>query len=272
MKSSSKNLILSAACGIDPNSLNFFLKTLRNFYNGEVLFLINPNDTELKKKLDFYNCKYLEINDHKFDIQIKRYFHYLNFLKEDNYKRILLCDSRDIYFQADPFDYQFKGSINYFLESKKIGNCQYNSNWIVKTYGKRVLDNLSNKTIICSGTTLGDNYEIIKYLSLMIQQAENFKYRKRLKYFLTFRRDKEGRGSDQAYANYIAHMNLVENSFFYKNEDGPIATVFNLNNLIFNNSNQLVNYLNKPYAVVHQYDKKWDLFKDKINNFIKTLD
>ena len=63
MKSSSKNLILSAACGIDPNSLNFFLKTLRNFYNGEVLFLINPNDTELKKKLDFYNCKYLEIND-----------------------------------------------------------------------------------------------------------------------------------------------------------------------------------------------------------------
>ena len=55
MKSSSKNLILSAACGIDPNSLNFFLKTLRNFYNGEVLFLINPNDTELKKKLDFYN-------------------------------------------------------------------------------------------------------------------------------------------------------------------------------------------------------------------------
>ena len=50
----------------------------------------------------------------------------------------------------------------------------------------------------------------------MIQQAENFKYRKRLKYFLTFRRDKEGRGSDQAYANYIAHMNLVENNFFIK--------------------------------------------------------
>ena len=68
----------------------------------------------------------------------------------------------------------------------------------------------------------------------MIKNSQEKKYRKRLKYLLTFRRDKDGRGVDQAYANYIAHNNLVKNSILYNNETGPVATVYHLKRINFN--------------------------------------
>ena len=271
IENSKKNLILSAACGIDPKSIDFFLKSLRHFYHDEICFLENLKDYELKKTLDLYNCQYLEITDHKFDVQIKRYYHYLNILERKQYKNILLCDSRDIYFQADPFKYEYKGNINFFLESKIIKNCQFNSNWIVKTYGEKIFDEISKNTIVCSGTTLGKYDQIKHYLKLMCDQSKNFKYKKRLRYLLTFRRDKEGRGSDQAYANYISHKNLIENSYFYSNESGPIATVYYLKKINFNKNSQLLNSNNEPYVIVHQYDKRWDEFKDKVEKFKKNF-
>jgi len=271
MKNQFENIVLSAACGLKPGSINFFLMSLRKFYNGKVLFLVNPNDYELKKTIKSYNCDFLEISDHKFDVQIQRYFHFLEFLKANKFNNILLCDSRDIYFQANPFDYQYSGCINYFLESKKIGDCEYNSNWIKKTYGQNIFKRLSNETIVCSGTTLGSLDCIKSYLELVLTQAKKFKYKKKLKYLITFRRDKEGRGCDQAYSNFIAHSNLIEKSHFYKNESGPIATVYNLKKIVFNNKFQLINSMNEPYAVVHQYDKRWNEFENKIKNFKNSI-
>ena len=98
----------------------------------------------------------------------------------------------------------------------------------------------------------------------MISELSKNKYKKRLKYLLTFRRDKGARGSDQAHGNFIAHNNFISNSFFYKNESGPIATAYHLKKIKFNNKNELININNEPYSVVHQYDKRWDLFKENV--------
>lgn len=259
-----KNLILSAACGIDPKKIEFFLRSLRKYYKEDVIFLINKEDIITKKFLEDYNCQSLEISEHKFDVQNKRYFHYLKILEQNNYNNILLCDSRDIYFQSNPFDYRYKGSINFFLEDKKISDCPFNSNWLIKTYSYKIFKDLSNKIIICSGTTIG-NYEGVKsYLKLMTQEISTNKYRKKLKYLLTFRRDKGGRGSDQANANYIAHNNLIRNSFFYSNLEGPIATVFHLGKIKFNKRSELINKNDEPYSIVHQYDKRWNEFKKNV--------
>ena len=94
-------------------------------------------------------------------------------------------------------------------------------------------------------------------------------YRKRIKYLLTFRRDKEGRGCDQAYFNYLIYKKYFKNSFLYTNHEGPIATVFYLKQLKFDEKYQLINSLGKPYAIVHQYDKRWSEFSEKVN-FIKS--
>ena len=33
-----KNLVISAACGLEPSQIKFFLKSLRKFYNEEIFF------------------------------------------------------------------------------------------------------------------------------------------------------------------------------------------------------------------------------------------
>lgn len=266
-----KNLILSAACGLDPNLIEFFLKSLRKYYKDEIYFLVGKKDEKIKEFLKKYDSKYLEIDVHKFDVQIKRYYFYLKILKEFNFNKVLLCDSRDIYFQNNPFDFDYKGEINFFLEDKRIKDCEFNSNWFLKAYGKDKFNKISEKIISCSGTTLGTQNSIKDYLNLMIQNSKKYKYKKKLKYLITFRRDKNGRGVDQAHANYIAHNNLIKNSYLYKNENGPIATVYHLKKIKFNDKSQLINVLNKPYAIVHQYDKRWDEFENIVNNIKKNL-
>ena len=266
-----KNLVLSAACGLDPKQIEFFLKSLRKYYNEDIFFLVKKEDIEVKKLLNIHACNFLEIDVHKFDVQIKRYSFYLKILEENEYKNVLICDSRDVYFQSNPFDYNYKGSINFFLEDKKIKECPYNSNWLIKTYGQETFEKLSNKIINCSGTTLGASENIKTYLNLIVQQSSDHKFKKRLKYFLTFRRDKAGRGADQAYANYIVHNRLVKDSFLYSNTSGPIATVYYLKKIIFNKNCQLINSLDQPYSVVHQYDKRWDEFEENVKKIKKSL-
>ena len=109
------------------------------------------------------------------------------------------------------------------------------------------------------------------YLELMIKNSNEKKYKKRLKYLITFRRDKNGRGVDQAYANYIAHNNLIKNSMLYENETGPVATVYHLEKIKFNEKSELTNLLNQPYTIVHQYDKRWEEFSEKVNKIKKNL-
>ena len=266
-----KNLVLSAACGIDPQLIEFFLKSLRKYYNGDVLFLIGKNDLEIRKILELYNCDFEEISAHKFDVQLKRYDFYLKILEKKKYENILLCDSRDIYFQSNPFTYSYKGSVNFFLEDKKIRECPSNTHWLIKAYGEKIYNSLSNNIINCSGTTLGTYNGIKNYLTLMIKHSLKYKFKKRLKYLLTFRRDKTGRGVDQAHANYIVHNKLIDNSFVYSNADGPVATVFYLKNIRFNNNSELINTLNEPYCIVHQYDKRWSEFGENVIQFKKNL-
>ena len=267
-----KNLILSAAFGLEINQIDFFIKSLRKYYNDDIYLLIGPNDLELKDKLSSFNCKFIVENIHKHSIQVKRYKIFSEILSERKFNKILCCDSRDIYFQSNPFDYNYKGQINFFLEDQKIKNCPFNSNWIIKSYGNKIFNNLSEKTIICSGTVLATGEKMLEYLNILIKQIKEVKYKKSLKYLLTFRRDKNGRGVDQGHCNYIAHNKLIKGSYFYSNNEGPIATVYYLEQILFDEKSRLINKIGEPYSVVHQYDKRWGDFSKEVSKLKKDLD
>ena len=81
-------------------------------------------------------------------------------------------------FRGNPFEYDYKGPINFFLEDYKIKDCPYNSNWLIKTYGKVAFDDISENIILCSGTVLGSNSKILEYLNLLKNYGSNFKYKK----------------------------------------------------------------------------------------------
>ena len=260
-----KNVVITPAVGIELDSAEFFVKSLRQYYNDDIYIVISTKDHYLKEKLSIYNCKFHEVHVHKYDVQLKRYKYFLEILKKNNnYNKVFFCDCRDIYFQSNPFEYEYKGGINFFLEDIKINKCKYSKIWINKTFGQKVYRELSNKTICCGGTVLGTYDNMIKWLNLMDMLISKYPYKKRLKYLLTFRRDKGGRGCDQAHGIYIAHKNYFKDSFLYSNKEGPIATAFYLKQIKFNEKSQLINDLGVPYSVVHQYDKRWSEFSEKV--------
>ena len=259
------NVVITPAVGIELDAAEFFVKSLRQYYQDDIYFLISTKDHSLKKKLQIYNCKFHEVRVHKYDVQLKRYKYFLEILKKNNnYNKVFFCDCRDIYFQSNPFEYEYKGGINFFQEDIKFNECIYNTRWMIKTFGQKVYDELSDKTVCCGGTVLGTVDNMIKWLNLMNTLVSKYTYPKRLKYLLTFRRDKNGRGSDQAHGNYIANKNYFKDSFLYSNKEGPIATVYYLKQIKFNEKLQLINDLGVPYSVVHQYDKRWSEFSEKV--------
>ena len=217
----------------------FCVKSLRKYYKEDICLVIGENDHYLNNELKKYQIITVKTKIEKKAIQLKRYSIFLNFLQDKIYENVLFCDCRDIYFQSNPFDFNYKGEINFFLEDKKIIDCAVNSNWMKKTYGEKVFNNLKNKTILCGGTILGSYNKIKEYLNLMIDNLSKFKYKRRLKYSLTFRLDPEGRGSDQSPANFLVYNNLIKNAHCYSNNSGPFATVFYLKKLSFNKKKKI---------------------------------
>ena len=267
-----KNIVITPAVGIELDSAEFFIKTLRQYYQDDVFVLISNSDYKLKEIFAAYNCKFYEVDIHKYDVQLKRYKYFLEILnKNKNYDKVFFCDCRDIYFQSNPFEYDYKGTINFFLEDTKINKCEHATRWITKTFGDKIYNELRDKTISCGGTVLAKYDDMIKWLSLMDKLILQYPYKRKLKYLLTFRRDSNGRGCDQAHGNYIAYNNYFKNSFLYSNKDGPIATVYYLKKIKFNDRSQLVNSIGNPYAVVHQYDKRWSEFSEKVNLLRRNL-
>jgi len=63
------NLIISAAIGLDPAQIEFFLKSLRKYYDEEIFFLVGKKDTYVKDFLKLYKCNFLEVEIHKFGPQ-----------------------------------------------------------------------------------------------------------------------------------------------------------------------------------------------------------
>ena len=267
------NIIITPAIGMPSNDIILFLSSLRRFYNGEVLFFVSKKDHQLKKNIKYYDASYIEVNSHKHEIIIKRYRILIDFLKsKKNINNIFFCDSRDIYFQSDPFKYSYESSLNFFSEEANIEDCTINSQWMNKTLGQKTFEELRKKHVVCCGTVMGTVDAFHNYSNQMDMMSKKYPYKKRLKYLLTFRRDKEGRGCDQSYAAYLIYKNILKNFKIYSNSLGPVATVYHLNNYRFNNKNELINNKGEPYIVVHQYDKRWDEFKDSVNKLKKELD
>lgn len=261
------NLVLTAAVGYNFEQIELFIKSLRKYYSGSIYIIIDKSNTSIEKHVKEYNCNVIKTSVNKKDIQFKRYEIYSTFLNKGQYNKIFLCDSRDLYFQSNPFELNFNKPLNFFLEDFKIKDCPFNSNWIIKTYGEAEYNKISDKTILCSGTVLGNQKKILEYVNLMVKNISQCGYKKKLKYFLTFRPDPEGRGCDQAHANYIAHNKKISEFEFYNNFDGPVATVFYLKKINFDKRSKLINGTGNIYSVVHQYDKRWKEFSkhfDKI--------
>lgn len=237
-----RNLVITSAINYDWKKVKLFIKSFQRYlFKEELIVIISNKDIELKKIFTKFRINFYEVKVHRYDIQRYRYTFYLDILKKNFYEQILICNSRDIFFQKNIFLFNFKKKINFFLEDRKIKDDEFNSNWILKSLGYKEFNKICNKSISCSGTVIGRRDAIIEYCNLINLCFKIYPYKKKLKYILLFQTDKNSRGVDQAYHNFLIYNNYFKYFQLFDNKSGPIATIGFIPNLNFSNDGKLIN-------------------------------
>ena len=178
-----------------------------------------------------------------------RYFHYLSYLlkNRDSIRQVLLADTRDIYFQSDPFSKLSENALVLAWENEKniIKSNEYNREWIRAGYGEIKVEELGDCRISCSGTTMGSIGKILDYLNLMV-------------FDLVFvnQRVHKGKGIDQGVHNRLLHEGRLPEHTFSENGQGPILTLAaeDYKTIQFSH-NQFLNNDGEIIPIIHQYDR-----------------
>ena len=214
---------------------------------------------------------------------MRRFFMFENILSLMNKGNInkpdylLICDGRDVLFQKNIENYNYRHNL-YFAEEqiKFTQDPKYNVQWLLyleRVFSEKFYDKIKKNYILCSGTTIGNFESIFKYVVLMNNIIKKYNW-----------------GSfhgDQGIHNYLYYTNkynnYIENIKILKNEENLINTIGaplslkipNLSSFIINNGNIYDNTNKKQEIsyIVHQWDRLNEEDRKKISNkynFIKT--
>jgi len=189
-------------------------------------------------------------------VQIARYIWINAFLRELDAKpdMVLLTDSRDVFFQGDPFE-GGQDRIMCGEEPMNIGDCPTNAGWIESSYSKALLGDIGACPVLCSGVTLGNFTNVAAYAEAMVSdiQENALKLVGRL-------------GNDQGIHNKILHKDRRVSFTTSRNGDELIATLHNsdLGEFSFSETQGLLTKDQRPVKIVHQYDRH-ERLRDWVN-------
>lgn len=184
-----------------------------------------------------------------FHLRYRRYLLYLEFLekREADFDRVFIADSRDVYFQADPFGWNWTEGVHFFLEepANRIGICPQHRKWLTRQFGEAYFKQHTEKVPTCSGTTYGDVTSIRQYLDAMFTAIMGAHDLSRMP------------DGDQGIHNYVLFEKLVKNRTVHKNRHGPVLSMAHMmdsgwqtgaDGTVLNDNGELV-------PVLHQYDR-----------------
>ena len=179
MPNDSKFLVLGAAYRLRADQVWLFVESLRRHYDGPVMLLVTSVDSDqlvaYLRSRDvipvFFDCPYWMAAH----IQLARYIRYGEILRgcDRPYDRVLLSDVSDVLFQGHPFATAPAGELLCFLEDggRTIEQCNSNSVWVKHVFGSPGLARIGNRTVSCSGTTIGSQQAILQYIDLLLSHA-----------------------------------------------------------------------------------------------------
>ena len=191
-----------------------------------------------------------------------RYFIYQDFLNAhgDQFSHVLLTDTRDVFFQRNPFEFDAGDGLLCFLEDsrKTLGNCKANSKWLTWAYGDKVVQELGAKPVSCSGTTMGSTAAIKEYLGKMVAEIARVSTERPIHSRMGLLRiDHVLSGIDQGIHNYILNTDPPRNLRLIENEHGPVMSLHHKlpSSIQFNGQGQVINADGNVVHVLHQYDR-----------------
>jgi hypothetical protein len=176
-------------------------------------------------------------------VQAGRYIVYHEYLKvRPDYQCVLLTDSRDVVFQADPFPHVTPDVLNIFEQDPSIvfGDSNVDSDWFAKIYGASTLEKLRGKQTICSGTTMASPRVLSKYLDLM--EKEIILHR--------------ATPLDQAIHNKLVHLDIEANEMRrHSNVSGCVLTLAGTGAAEYEVVGDEVRVKGRLVPILHQYDR-----------------
>jgi len=182
---------------------------------------------------------------------ILRYYLYLAYLREHPhaFSRVLISDTRDVVFQANPFLEQWPYGIHCFFESKEvsIGTESFTKSWVQYLFGEDVLDHLQDLPVSCSGVSLGSLQPVINYLEAMTKILDCSSV------------DLSRHGLDQGAHNYLVHNRLSPSIHMHNDCSWLVATISGFRKINAIHFDRSLNVL-RPSSqiavpILHQYDR-----------------
>jgi hypothetical protein len=91
----------------------------------------------------------------------------------NEFDRLLHTDAFDVYFQGDAFGTAVPKDVLYVVsESRPIGTCPVNSQWVLKCFGKAGLEIVKRRHILCSGSVIGGARHFLELVKEMVNTSE----------------------------------------------------------------------------------------------------
>ena len=175
---------------------------------------------------------------------------YIEFLKnkQNEYNIVFSTDVRDVIFQKDVFQYykNHEPFLGVALEEDTLKEV-INKKWVKDFCGKKKYEKIKNERIICVGTIWGTfdkflNFSIIFYEKLSLYPNN----------------------IEQGIANYLFYYEGLFKDCLIKSDNfGPVMTLRLVRNEIikFDSQYNILNFRGEIAAVIHQYDRKFDVTK-----------
>lgn len=271
-----KNIVISAATGYDTREVKTFINSIAsNVSEYKTILLREDRNEDFEKKMKNIddNVEIREVEDALVDkltknlpkiikayvlklskkvgiilegnihIRFRRYYEYVRVLNETKAEQAVICDSRDVVFQKDPFK-KIEKEVVAGIEEKKFGESNILKKWMKEIYGKKVLKKLYSKPIICSGVIMGKKEKLKRLVERMIEEIKKVKE-------IYMRRS-----GDQALLNKLKYLNDIDLKA-YKNGEGPILTIGSSlpKNLENNDKKGEILVEGKKISILHQYDR-----------------
>jgi hypothetical protein len=214
----------------------YFIQT-RRFFLRFVVSLLPKKDRD--RAAISFSQYYLKLNDARWAC----YFDFLSAVR-GLYTHVMFTDVKDVFFQRQPFDFDWKSPFCSFYEDPAflIKDDSHTYGWIRESYGANEAEALKVKRIICSGVTFAEIDAALEYLQVICQHMIRVNARGLV---------------DQGVYNHILHRDLLKSVFIYDQPDTPVMHVglVTPEKLKLNDEGFVLNGSGKVANVVHQYFK-----------------
>lgn len=251
-------LIIAAATGYRLAVIAPFVRSALQRTRADVLLLIEPGQRDIE--LAFRGEPRLHAlrvrpKNNAHEVVVDRFIMFLELLGRLNVADpspsgraapVMLSDSRDVIFQADPFAHPACEALILAEESRRIQDCIDNRTWMQDLFGKRALAQIKDRPILCAGTMLGPASMI---LTLLKHLCALMKERQQVCQATPW-------GLDQAALNTLIHGTGLDLPVIMEGcAQGRFLTVHHEREFRIDSAGRLRNQANQIFAVIHQHDR-----------------